>query len=327
MGPAELALRHRLAIIRLGPITGQNRPVPHAQQFLKDLGAARGANVKHTDPLRHHTPQPRPALLLPPGGLIHVGVLGLDIGTGCLHRWLQRLGHRLLHLTDLPDRQRDPQHVRTEAGNHAFAHAVGAATQRDQARQAGPVAAGRHPGRQRPTGRDPTAGTDQAMQLIFGDLRRGGRHLQHLVPPRLRIPPVQGLATPSARVGLATNHLSHLLHWNQGAGIRRMPGLRPAFAPRGLVRGLVLHPRPTRRRGARGVLRGLVQLLLQLPYLTLQACDLSRQSRHALLVAVHHDPQRSLNRGRDLVPQFLRQGQLSPHDTVSHSLKTAFPQV
>ena len=61
--------------------------------------------------------------------------------------------------------------------------------------------------------------------------------------------------------------------------------------------------------------------------LALQACDLRRQSRKALLVAVHHDPQRSLNMGRDLVPQFLRQGQLSPHDAISHSLKTAFPQV
>ena len=77
---------------------------------------------------------------------------------------------------------------------------------------------------------------------------------------------------------------------------------------------------PIRGGWPRGVLRILLELRLHRRHLRLQ-------SGKALLVSVHHYPERRLDLDRDPVPQRLGQGWLSSHGTGSHIRVTAFTQV
>src|SRR6266481_1885664 len=99
-----------------------------------------------------------------------------------------------------------------------------------------------------------------------------------------------------------------------------MPRLRPPLPARRRLRGLTLDVRPLSRRRPPGVLRILIQPLLQFGTYRLQG-------RAAPLVAAYHEPDRSLALGRDAVPQLLGQGRLSPHRPALHSAAVAGTQV
>src|SRR5713101_7995367 len=165
------------------------------------------------------------------------------------------------------------------------------------------------------------------MQLVFSDLQDGGRHLKHLMPQRLRISALQGLPTPPTLRGFTDDHLLHLLHGEQRTLVHGMPRLGSPLAARGRAWRLALDLRPVRRRRPRGVLRVLPEVFLQFPNLALQLPDFGLQSGNAPLVPLHHDPDGGLEVRRNLVPQLLGQGRLSPHDIALHILAAEFTQV
>src|SRR5262245_18177853 len=320
MCPAKLVAFQGLALVRLGPITGQHRAIALPQHLVQDLRSARGPEAENTDPARHGHPQPTPALLLPPAGFVHIGVLRLDIDVRVLYGRLYRLGDGLLHRADLPQGQRHAQHLRAEVGYPALAHPIRSAPQCHQTRQAWPIAKHGNPGRQCPTRRDATLRTRQPMQLIFGNLRSGRRHFNHLMAQRLRITPEQCLPAAPTLGRLIRNHRLHLLDGHQDTLMTGMTGLGTLLAARGLPLWPALDLRPIRGGWTRGVLRVLVEPCLQLRYFC-------RQSGQALFIVLYHHPQRGLDVRRDPVPQLCGQRQLSLHYTASHIRTAPFTQV
>jgi hypothetical protein len=118
----------------------------------------------------------------------------------------------------------------------------------------------------RRAGRLATGRTDQAVHLILGHDGMYGRDLGHLMPLGLGIFPPQQVLTAVTALRLDGDDDVHLLHRHQDPGLPFMARL-PAWAtPRGpalrpFAQGVGRIARGRPRRGARGLLQALRQLL------------------------------------------------------------------
>ena len=141
------------------------------------------------------------------------------------------------------------------------------------------------------------------MQLILGHDRLHGRDLGHLMPLGLGIFPLQRVLAVVTALRLDGDHDVHLLHRHQCPGLPCMAGLSPGPTPRGLA------PRPlaqglgwVARRGSRRGARGLLYLLPQLLDRRLQRCHAALQRTDV-----------RLGLGRDALPYLWWEGDLAVH--------------
>ena len=273
MRPAELPLRQGPGLVGAPAIRDQDGP-RSAQQRPRRPGPPAGVDQEHRHQGRGRDPQPGPLPPLAPAGLVDVD-----------HRLLAHVAHSLDHRRGhcrtggllagrhAAHRQVDAEEIGQEPGRRPLAQVIDPRAHGHRRRQPGPKGPRRQPRRPRRGRRHPAARARQGVPLVLGDRRPHDRHLGHLLAPWGRIGPPQGRPAPAAVRRALRDHPVHLLHGEQRAGPGLVPRLGARPAARGRPRRRALAGRRIGRRGPRGVLGGLPQLLLQPRILGFQRVD------------------------------------------------------
>ena len=175
-----------------------------------------------------------------------------------------------------------PEQVGGQLADRPLAQAVAPGQDAEDGPQPGAERPGGHARRQGRTGRGAAAGAGQAMEPVLVHHRLDRRHLGDLVPERLGVVAVQGVAAPAAVRRLALDDLAELLGRDQRPGVTAMAGLPAPLLARGGGRGPSLDRGGIGRGGLGGVGGVLAEPLLQLGDPPLEGLHQGRDGRLGL---------------------------------------------
>lgn len=278
VGPTDLTTTDAPAVVAVPAIRGEVAG-EYSQQSPSCIRAAVDMDQEHADPRRNGGPQPGPLASLAPSCLVGVDAgLGLHKVSGRFDRSRQSLADRLLGGGDRACGHADVKEVFERLASRPFGQAQFPSEVGDHGLKGGPL----HPRgdsprqlRHRPMG---ALRADQAMKQILDDLGVGRGNLRDLMSKRRRIFSREAVPASLALLRLEGDDVVNLLDRHELVRGALVTGLTSRRPPGGWLGAT----RRSRRRIARGRTRGVLRVLVEAGFKTLDPLLLGGQLRPEL---------------------------------------------